>query len=190
MLIEQKSLLFRWYVVHTRSRHEKIVRDELTKKGIENYLPIFREWHCWKDRKKSVDQPVFSGYVFARFAEVARRDVLRTRGAVRILGTGSYLAPVPDVEIESVRRMLEVADHCGRHPFLREGSWVRVRRGPLKNLEGLFVQMKNKGRLVVSVNLLSQSVATELDISDIEVVRPAGGQLHDKGAGLRLACAV
>lgn len=189
MLKEQNEL--RWYVVHTRSRHEKLVRDELMKKGIENYLPVFREWHDWKDRKQSVEQPVFSGYVFARLvcAEGARASVLRTRGVVRILGGANAPSPVPDDEIESVRRMLGMAN-CFQHPFLREGSRVRVRRGPLKNLEGLFVQTKNKGRLVVSVNLLSQSVATELDISDVEVVRPLRTQFHRKGASPDLACAV
>jgi transcription antitermination factor NusG len=180
---------FRWYAVHTRSRHEQIVRDELTRKGIENYLPAFHEWHQWKDRKKLVEQPVFSGYVFARFvdAEGAHINVLRTRGAVRILGTGSYLSPVPDCEIGSVRRMLETGSHCFLHPFLRKGAWVRVKRGPLKNMEGLFIQMKNRGRLVVSVDLLSQSVATEIDLSDIEVVHAGRRQLHGKEPGLAVA---
>ncbi|HSU59399.1 MAG TPA: UpxY family transcription antiterminator [Bryobacteraceae bacterium] len=180
---------FRWYAIHTRSRHEQIVRDELTKKSIENYLPVFHEWRQWKDRKKLVEQPVFSGYIFARFVDAggAHINVLRTRGAARILGTGSYFSPVPDCEIESVRCMLETDSHCFLHPFLREGAWVRVKRGPLRNLEGLFVQMKSRGRLIVSVNLLSQSVATELDVSEVEVIRPGKQQLDRKGPGLAVA---
>jgi transcription antitermination factor NusG len=102
-----------------------------------------------------------------------RLRVLRTPGAVRILGSGVAIEPVPDSELEAVRRMLLASQDCIPHPFLREGAKVRVRRGPLKGIEGLLVEFKNRGRLVVSVNLLSQSVATEVDLRDVALVRSA-----------------
>lgn len=158
-----------WYAIHTRSRHEKIVRDELASKGIENYLPVFHSWHQWKDRKKQVELPLFSGYVFARFCDSPemRLRVLKTTGAARILGSGDRIEPVPDSELEAVQRILMASDSCIPHPFLREGAWVRVRRGPLKGIEGRLVEFKNRGRLVVSVNLLSQAVATEVELADV-----------------------
>jgi transcription antitermination factor NusG len=169
MLTEQHVQPHRWYAVHTRSRHEKIVRDELLNKEIETYLPVFHEWHAWKDRTKRIEQPIFPGYVFARFCDrsEARLRVVQTRGAVRILGNGNSIESVPDAEIDAVRRMLIASQSCIPHPFLREGAWVRVQRGPLTGLEGLLVEFKNRGRLVLSVNLLSQSVATEVDLSDV-----------------------
>ena len=122
-----------------------------------------------------IEAPVFPGYVLARFADSlkTRLQVLRTAGAVRILGPGGEIEPVPEAEIESIRRLLHAGVPCFAHPFLREGAWVRVKSGPLRGLEGLLVRVKNKGRLVLSVALLSQAVATEMDISDVEVLRPA-----------------
>jgi len=164
----------RWYAIHTRSRFEKVVAAHLSAKAVENYLPSFEEVHQWRDRKKKVEMPAFPGYVFARFADggAARLKVLKTPGAVRILGGEDGIEAVPDREIDAIRRLFRSSAPCFSHPFLREGAWVRVRRGPLQGLEGLLVRAKNRDRLVLSIDLLSQSVATEIDASDVEVIRP------------------
>ena len=164
-----------WYAVYTRSNFEKKVAAELAAKRIEHYLPLVEQVHQWKDRKKVVEAPVFPGYVFARFVDTnrARLDVLRSSGSVRILGQAERIEPIPEMEIESIRRVLKANVPCFAHPFLREGAWVRVKRGPLKDIEGLLVRVKSRTRLVLSVTLLSQSVATEIDIMDVEVLRPA-----------------
>jgi len=169
----------RWYAVQTRSNLEKCVTTELTAKGLENYCPVYQEVHQWADRKKLIQRPVFPGYVFTRFAdtESARLLVVRTHGTVRILGMGETIEPIPDQEIDSIRRMLTSAHTCFAHPFLRQGSWVRVRSGALKGMEGILVRVKNTTRLVLSINLLSNSVATEVDVRDVEVIPP---RLHSR----------
>jgi len=168
------SMSPQWYAVQTRSRFEKVVASEFTTRGLENYLPALEELHQWKDRKKLVEQPVFPGYVFARFYDdsVSRLRVLRSHGVVRILGCGESIEPVPDWELDSIRRLLQTNAFCFAHPYMREGAWVRVRRGPLRDVEGRLVRIKSRARLVLSVDLLSQSVATEIDARDVEVVRP------------------
>jgi transcription termination/antitermination protein NusG len=164
-----------WFAVYTRSNYEKRVASELTYKGFENYLPVVQEMHRWKDRNKQVETPVFPGYVFVRMTDHEENQlrVIRTAGAVRILGSTGRIEPIPDAQIESVRRLLDANVRCFVHPFLREGSLVRVKRGALKDLEGLLIRIKNETRLVLSISLLSQSVATEIDIRDVEVIRPA-----------------
>jgi transcription antitermination factor NusG len=152
------------------------VAAELTARRIENFLPLVEEWHQWKDRKKLVELPVFPGYVFARFADTAktRLAILCASGTVRILGQEGRIEPVPDLEVESIRRLIKANVPYFAHPFLRQGAWVRVKRGALRDVEGLLVRVKNNTRLVLSITLLSQSVATEIDIRDVEVIRPAG----------------
>jgi transcription antitermination factor NusG len=159
-----------WYAVQTRSRFEKTARAEMALQGIEHYLPTFEALHQWKDRKKAVELPLFSGYIFARFEDVGpgRLQVLKTVGVTRILGVGGAILPIPDYEIGSIRQLLSTSKRCFPHPFVREGAWVRVRRGPLAGIEGRLVRVKSAARLVLSVDLLSQSVATELDAQDIE----------------------
>jgi transcription antitermination factor NusG len=160
----------RWYAVQTRSRFEKVVRAELELSGIEHFLPTYEQLHQWKDRKKAVELPLFAGYLFARFQDSGkmRLQVLRTNGLVRILGMAGAIEPVPDVEIDSIRHLLLSGRACLPHPFIREGAWVRVRRGALAGVEGRLIRMKNRARLVLSVDLLSQSVSTEVDARDVE----------------------
>ena len=164
-----------WYVVRTRSNFEARVNTRLLEKGIECWLPVFQEVHQWKDRKKLVEVPVFPGYLFARFADSSesRIAVQRTEGTVSILGQRDEIEPVPEDEIEALQRVLTNNPRCLAHPLLREGAWVRVRRGALKNLEGLLVRVKNQTRLVLSITLLSQSVSTEVDARDVEYVQSA-----------------
>jgi transcription antitermination factor NusG len=165
----------RWYAVYTRPNFEKRVAQELATKQVEAYLPLIREQHQWKDRKKIVEVPLFPGYVFTRFIERSRTqwEILRTLGTVRILGHGARIDPIPDAEIQAIHRLLSANVPCWWHPFLHQGAWIRIRRGPLKDLEGSLVRVKNQFRLVLSVTLLSQSVTTEIDMADAEVVRPS-----------------
>ena len=116
--------------------------------------------------------PLFPGYIFTRFANTAvnRLNVLKTPGVVRFLALGDVLEAVPDDEIESVRRLCSSRVSCFAHPFLSEGAWVRVRRGALVGLEGRLVRYRNSVRLVVSIDVLSRSVATELDAADVEPI--------------------
>jgi transcription antitermination factor NusG len=164
-----------WYAIHTRSNYEKRISSVFTEIGIENYLPSFREVHVWKDRKKVVEVPVFPGYLFLRIEDcsASRLQVARTEGVARILGPGEKIEAIPEEQIEGLRLLLSGGARCMAHPLLREGSRVRVKRGPLRNLEGLLARVKNQTRLVISISLLSQSVSTEVDARDVECIRPA-----------------
>jgi transcription antitermination factor NusG len=160
-----------WYALHVRSNFGSQVTCELMAKEVETYLPTYDEVHRWKDRRKTIAVPVFPGYVFARFVDSppCRLNVLKTRGVIRILGTGTSIHPVPDNEIVSLQRMLNSRLRCFGHPFLQEGARVRIKRGPLRDVEGILVRVKNQTRLVVSIELLSQAVATEIDACDVEL---------------------
>ena len=170
--LEERSAQACWYAVHTRSNFEQRVAGELGRRGFDSYLPAYDETHQWRDRKKKVAVPLFPGYVFVRFvdSQELRLPVLHTTGVVRILGNGGVIEAVPDEEVDAVRALLRSKVHCHAHPFLREGVRVRVKRGALQDLEGTLVRFKNRARLVISVALIGQSVAAEVDIRDVERV--------------------
>lgn len=173
------SDVINWYAVRTRSNCEKKVRSVLSENRIENYLPVFREVRQWKDRKKLIELPLFPGYLFASIADTweARLRILKIDGVVNILGQSDRIEPVPELEMQAVRRLLESTASFCAHPLLQEGAWVRVKRGALKGVEGSLVRLKNQTRLVLSITLLSQSVSTEMDSSDVQFLRlPAGAQ--------------
>lgn len=161
-----------WFAVQTRYRYEQRVAGDLTSKGVENYLPVLREVHSWKDRRKTLEVAVFGGYLFARFEETQRNRirVLETSGVVRLLGHQGELDPVPDSQIESLRLSLGSGARCTRHPYLATGTLLRIERGPLKGLEGRLVRTTNALRLVVCVASVGQAVAVEVSREDVAAI--------------------
>jgi transcription antitermination factor NusG len=159
-----------WYAVHTRSNFERRVADQFTARGIEHYLPVYEETHQWKDRKRRVAIPLFAGYLFARFKESTptKLQILQTTGTAHIVGQGGKCESVPEQEIEAIRTLLNSKERCFPHPFLEEGAWVRVRSGSLKGVIGRLVRIKQSARLVLSIDILSRSVAVEIDAGNVE----------------------
>jgi transcriptional antiterminator NusG len=157
-----------WYAVWTRSRHEQVARDQLVAKNIEAFLPTVARWSRWKDRKKKVDWPLFPGYCFARFDPKNALSVLTCTGVVNIVSVAGHPAPIPDQEIESIRVLIGSELQYDPCPHLKQGSLARVVSGPLRNVIGR-LERKDGGRarLVLSVDLIGQSVSVEVDAADV-----------------------
>lgn len=159
-----------WYAIHTRSRHEKVVRDQFDAKGITHLLPLHCRRSIWKDRVKIIEVPLFSGYIFGHFALQDRLQVLTTVGVVRLVGLNGAPEPVPEEQIEAVRTMVEQRLPYDPHPYLTEGMRVLVKHGPLAGAEGILVAKKKRYRFVINVNLIQQSVAVDIDSADVEAL--------------------
>jgi len=157
-----------WFAIWTRSRHEKMVRDQLALKDVEVFLPTITKWSRWKDRKKSIDWPLFPGYCFARFDSSDRLPVLKVEGVVTIVGTDGVPSPIPAVEIDSIRRLLESELSFDPCPLIKEGMMVEVRSGPLKGVVGRLIRKGAHARLVLSVDLIGQAVSVEVDAADVK----------------------
>jgi transcription antitermination factor NusG len=156
-----------WYAVWTRSRHEKVVRDQIAQKQIEVFLPTITRWSRWKDRKKAIDWPLFPGYCFARFDGADRLPVLTCEGVVTIVGTDGQPSPIPAVEIDSIRLLIESELSFDPCPLIKEGMMVEVKSGPLKGVVGRLVRKGARARLVLSVDLIGQAVSVEVDAADV-----------------------
>lgn len=156
-----------WYALRTRSRHEKIVRDQLANQGIEPLLPTVKRLSQWKDRKKEIEVPLFSGYCFVRFASEHKLPVLKTIGVVDIVGNGHSPEPIPDEEIGALRTLMASVLPYDPHPYLYEGMLVEVVRGPLQGVHGILLRKEKRHRLVLGVRLIQQAAAVEIDVADV-----------------------
>jgi transcription antitermination factor NusG len=167
-----------WFALRVRSNFERHTKTILTGSGFETFLPTYRQRRSWSDRIKELDTPLFPGYMFCRFNPSNRLPLLKTPGVVNIIGLGNQPEPIPDVEIASLRSVVEGPLFAGPWPFLRVGQRVRIHRGPLAGVEGLLVEFKNSHRIVVSVALLQRSVSAELDGAWIRPVDESRRQVH------------
>jgi transcription antitermination factor NusG len=156
-----------WCAIYTRHQHEKTVSEMLEAKGFEVFLPLYDSTRKWKDRRKVLAVPLFPSYVFVRGAVERRLPVLTTPGVHMIISRGERVATVPEDEIDAIRRTVEGNFRVEPHPFLRCGERVRVVRGSLEGVEGVLTRKKNLFRLVLSVEMLAQSVAVEIDAIDV-----------------------
>jgi transcription antitermination factor NusG len=156
-----------WYALRTRSRHEKIVRDQLANQGIEPLLPTVKRLSQWKDRKKEIEVPLFSGYCFVRFASDHKLSVLKTIGVVDIVGSGHRPEAIPDEEIAAIKTLMTSVLPYDPHPYLHEGMQVEVVRGPLQGVHGILLRKEKRHRLVLGVRLIQQAAAVEIDVNDV-----------------------
>jgi transcription antitermination factor NusG len=159
-----------WYAIRTRSRFEKVVRDQLLGRGLEPLLPLRAHVSQWKDRKKLIEWPLFPCYCFARFILNERLTVLQVPGVVQIIGSGAYAEPIPDEEIAALQRMMQSRETYEPYPYhLVEGTIVQVIRGPLTGIRGRFVRTASSTRLVIAINLIQQAASVVLDAHDVAV---------------------
>jgi transcription antitermination factor NusG len=159
-----------WYALQTRSRHEKIVKDRLDRRGVMTFLPTVTEIHRWSDRKKIVELPLFSCYLFARLAptRVNRLRLLCVEGVFSFVGQHGVGLPIPDEQIEAVRALALAQLPCSPHPFIKIGQRVRVCSGSLNGLEGILVSRDGDSTLVISVDAIQRSLSVRVDGYDIE----------------------
>lgn len=158
-----------WYAAYTSANHEKRVAELLGLREVEYFLPMYSEVRRWKDRRVRLQLPLFSGYVFVRLALRARLQVLQVPGVVKLVSFNGVPAPLPEQEIEVLKKGLASGVGAEPHPFLTVGRRVRVKSGPLEGMTGILTRRKSRARFVISVNLIMRSVAVELDALELEL---------------------
>ena len=161
-----------WYAIRTRSRHEKMVAQQLRGQEVEAFLPLCTEVHRWSDRRKEVGLPLFPGYAFVRlvYSPAQRVRVLRTHGVAGFVGTQGRGIPIPDRQIEDIRILLGQNVPFKSHSALQIGQKVRIRGGSLDGVEGILQSQKNERILVISIEPIQRAIAVDLEGYDVEVV--------------------
>jgi transcription antitermination factor NusG len=161
-----------WYALYTRSRFEKKMLSELSDRRIEVFLPMREILSRWKDRKKKIWIPLFPGYLFLNHVDTPenRFRILNLPGAVRFVGFQGHADPVPEEQIEYVRRFLESSIAVDPYPYMQVGTRVEVIAGPLKGIQGLLIEKRGRFRFVLQVDLIRQAISIEIDASDVRPV--------------------
>jgi transcription antitermination factor NusG len=162
----------RWYALHTRARHEKSAERRLRDQGMETFVPTTMEVHRWSDRKKKVEVPLFSCYVFIRCTLSAqdRTRVYQVDSVHGFVGTRGASLPIPDEQIESIQKVLAQTAPWRSYPFLKTGQRVRVRGGAMDGVEGVFLSENGDRSLIISVDAIQRSMAVRIEGYDVEPV--------------------
>lgn len=162
----------RWYALHVRARHEKAVERRLQDEGMEIFVPTTVEVHRWSDRKKKVEVPLFNCYVFVRCALSAedRTRVYRVESVHGFVGVHGASLPIPDEQIDSIRKVVTQSAPWRSYPFLKAGQRVRVRGGAMDGVEGVFLSENGDHSLIISVDAIQRSMAVRIDGYRVEPI--------------------
>jgi transcription antitermination factor NusG len=147
-----------WYAFVTRPRHEKKVQHYLDQAEIENFLPLHRSLRQWKDRRRWVEAPLFSCYIFVRIAYARRYDVLQVPSVARLVTFNNEPTPVRVEELEAVRRILGAPHVLSVEDGILPGSRVRITSGPLQGLEGVLTELRGNKWFVVHIEAIGKSI--------------------------------
>ncbi len=164
-MIEKK-----WFALYTRARWEKKVSEILTRKKFENYCPINKVVRQWSDRKKIVHEPLFTSYVFVRVSEFDIARLRQIQGVVNFVYWLGKPAVVRDSEIETIKDFL--AGHINirlEKTPINATDKVRVLSGPLMELEGEVLSVKNR-TVKVALPSLGYLMFAEVEIENVKVI--------------------
>lgn len=154
-----------WYVLYTQPRHEKKVFELLMQKGYEMYLPLLKTIKQWSDRKKKVELPLFSSYVFIKTArEKNHPDILNTPGVVKFVTLGKEIARVREEHILQIKRILSETDQLDvvpAQPFqLRQK--VEIIAGPFRGMKGILTDYKGTRQFALEIEELGSNLILQI----------------------------
>jgi transcription antitermination factor NusG len=162
-----------WYAIYVQPRAEKKVSQALEGKGLEHYLPLRKSLHQWSDRKKWVEIPVISGYIFVNISPNERMDVLKTgfvHSYVRYLGQDAI---IPEKQINAMKCALGNTDltvNIDSNDYKTDQP-VRVVKGPLAGLTGNLVSIKNRKKFIILLEQIRMNIVIEIPVSQIEIIK-------------------
>jgi transcriptional antiterminator NusG len=166
----ETSLCPAWYVLHTRSRFENTTYEGLTKKSVEVLLPKILAQSKRRDRRVMLRTPMFPGYLFVKtdLNPSHHLKILKTVGAVRLIGSREAPLPVPQETIDSLKIISATKERVITGTRFKKGDRVVVLRGSFTGVIGIFSSYRGKNRIIVHIEALGQFAAVEVDEADVE----------------------
>ena len=161
-----------WHVLYVKSRSEKKVFMSLTEKGIEAYLPLHKKLRQWSDRKKIVEMPLFSGYIFVNINRSEYDNALKTNNVVCYITFEGKAATIRNRDIEYLKRILN-QDNIQVElttENLSLGDKVEILSGPLMGLRGELIEFKGKRKVGIKIEQINYTVMIEIPISNLVAI--------------------
>jgi transcription antitermination factor NusG len=161
----------KWYALYVSSRAEKKVEAELTKKGVENYLPLKTTLRRWSDRKKWVEMPLIPGYIFVKILYKNYLTSLQTTHVVAFVRFEGKPAVIPDRQIDFLKRMLKQTDYTwevSAEKFV-PGQVVEIIAGPFIGLEAELIAIKGKKRVGVRIEQINNVLLVDIPMEDLVI---------------------
>lgn len=139
-------------------------------KGIEHYCPLNKVTRQWSDRKKTILEPVFKGYVFVKLEDKKKWEVKDVSGILNFVHWLGKPARVREQEIDTIKRFLkEFDDVTVEKKDFGLNEKVRITQGVLMNYEGMVISVFGN-RAVVKIDSMDLQLSAHFDKKNLELV--------------------
>jgi len=161
----------KWYALYTRPRAEKLVYQRLVEAAIETFLPLQKTYRMWSDRKKLVEKPLLTSYIFVRTSKKNFPKVYRTNGVVKFVSFEGQPVSIPLNQIDNLRLLInsDAEIEVSVEKFAK-GDNVEVINGSLIGLTGELIRIGSKNRVVVRIDRLDQNLILKIPMSFLKKV--------------------
>jgi transcriptional antiterminator RfaH len=156
----------RWYAVYTHPRAEKKVFRKLVEAEIETFLPLQKTYRQWSDRKKLVEKPLLSSYVFVRTRAKYFPLVYMVYGVVKFVSFEGKPVPIPQKQIDNLVLLVnsDAEIEVSSEKF-EKGDNVEVVSGSLVGLTGELIKIGGKKRVIVRIDRLDQNIIVTIPVT-------------------------
>ncbi len=160
---------YSWNVIYTKSRAEKKVNKLLTEKGIITFLPLVKEVRQWSDRKKKVEIPLISSYVFVKANNKNYLKIIETPGVIKFIKYENRNAIVSNQEINNLRIALNSNYNTIKisKKYFKKDEMVKINSGYFKGVTGKIISSSNKDKLIINLSELGYSFNIEILKNDV-----------------------
>lgn len=160
-----------WLAVYTRPRWEKKVAKQLSHKQVENFCPLNKVVHQWADRKKIVQEPLFTSYVFVRTSEKEFSCIRETDGVLNFVYWLGKPAVIKNKEIEMLQLFLNDFSNATLEKIdVNVNDEVKIINGPLIAMEGKVIEVQYNYVKIILPSL-GYSVSVQVHKTHIEKVK-------------------
>ncbi len=160
-----------WYALYVNARHEKKIVLKLIDQSIEAYTPIARRMQQWSDRKKRIEFPMLSGYIFVKIDLVDKETILRTPHILGFIKFNGTEASIRESEIDILKSIeLTGYDITEEVTDLKMSDDVEITQGPLKGLTGKIVRIQNEDYISIELNSIKQSIRIKVPKTIIKIL--------------------
>jgi transcription antitermination factor NusG len=171
LFIPAKQVVPKWYAIYTSPRAEKQVYTRLLETGVETYLPLQKTYRQWSDRKKLVERPLLSSYVFVKVIPKEFPLVYKTTGVVKFVSFEGHPVAIPQNQIDNLRLLVnsDAEIEVTGEP-LSKGDNVKVVSGSLIGLTGELISIGGKKRVVIRIDKLEQNIIVTIPVTFLKKI--------------------
>jgi transcriptional antiterminator RfaH len=158
-----------WYAVNTKPHQEYLAELMLQRLGVETFCPQLKHSKLIGQKRQTVTDPLFPGYIFVRFnLDTQYRAVNYAQGVRNVVAFGHHPAIVNDGLIESIKSKLEDGYVTVERPSFTSGQAVRIQEGPFRGFNAVFVhEMSDQQRVVLLLQALSYQARVIVDLEHV-----------------------